>query len=213
MLGAMEQGRDLEGAVVGDFEAPNITAAALATRGWTREDLVLFFETGASPQGSAFSDMFLAIKNSLRLLTHDDRVAIANYLMDIGEDAPSKGEVAVAALGNKAHANQSGQALYLSNCALCHGPDGQGVASTMPPLAGNATLAEPDGINLIEVMAKGIDPQRMSLTDGYGPMPAFANRLSPSQMADLANYVRSAFAVNGNDLPPLSEADVNRILR
>jgi mono/diheme cytochrome c family protein len=62
-------------------------------------------------------------------------------------------------------------------------------------------------------MAHGIDPQRMSLPRGYGPMPAYRNRLSAAQMADLANYVRSVFAVNGNDLPDLSEEDVNRILR
>lgn len=213
IFGAMEANRALEGSVIGGFEAPNITAAALSERGWTREDLVLYFETGASPRGSAFGDMFLAVKNSLRLLTHDDRVAIATYLMDIGADAPSKGEAAVAALGGTAHENRSGQALYHSNCSLCHGPDGQGVASTMPALVGNETLAQPDGVNLIEVIAHGIEPLRMSLTQGYGPMPAFRDRLSLAQMADLANYVRSVFAVNGSDLPHLSEADVNRILR
>jgi mono/diheme cytochrome c family protein len=213
LLGAMEGSRALAGSVIGGFEAPDITATALADRGWNREDLVLFFETGASPQGSVFGDMFLASKKSLRLLTHDDRMAIATYLMDVEGNAPSKGDAAVAELGEKADENPSGQALYLSNCSLCHGPNGQGVESTMPPLAGNATLAQPDGINLIGVMAHGIDPQRMSLTRGYGPMPAFLDRLSAAQMADLANYVRSAFAVNGNDLPVLSEADVNRILR
>ncbi len=83
----------------------------------------------------------------------------------------------------------------------------------MPRLAGNATLAQPDGVNLIEVMAQGIDPQRMSLTQGYGPMPAFRDRLSAAQMADLANYVRSVFAANGNDLPDLSAEDVSRILQ
>lgn len=213
LFGAMEANKALEGAVIGGFEAPNITAAALAKRGWTREDLALYFETGASPQGSAFGDMFLVVKNSLRLLTHDDRMAIATYLMDVDKAAPSKGDAAVAALGGKAHANRSGQALYLSNCALCHGPDGQGIESTMPRLAGNATLAQSDGINLIEVMANGVEPLRMSLTRGFGPMPAFRDRLSAAQMADLANYVRSVFAVNGNDLPKLSEKDVNRILQ
>jgi len=99
MLGAMEKKRALEGAFIGGFEAPNITATALAERGWNREDLVLYFETGASPQGSAFGDMFLATKNSLRPLTHDDRVAIATYLMDVDGNAPSKGDAAVAALG------------------------------------------------------------------------------------------------------------------
>jgi mono/diheme cytochrome c family protein len=212
-LGAMRVDRALEGAVIGGFEAPDISATALAERGWKREDLVLYFEAGASPQGSAFGEMFLAIKNSLRLLTHEDRMAIASYLMDVDANAPSKGAAAVAALGKKAHGNPSGQTLYLSNCSLCHGPDGQGVASTMPRLVGNATLAQPDGVNLIEVMARGIGPQRMSLTRGYGPMPAFRNRLSAAQLADVANYVRSAFAVNGNDLPNLSEEDVKRILR
>lgn len=212
-LGAMEGNRALDGAIIGRLKAPDISATALAARGWTREDLVLYFETGASPQGSAFGDMFLATKNSLRLLTHDDRMAIATYLMGVDGNAPSKGDATVAALGETAHENASGQVLYLSNCSLCHGPNGQGVQSTMPPLAGNATLAQPDGINLIAVMANGIDPQKMSLTQGYGPMPAFGSRLSAAQMADLANYVRSVFAINGNDLPHLSEADVNRILR
>jgi len=213
VLGAMEADRILDGSIVGVFEAPDITATALADRGWNREDLALFFEAGASPQGTAFGDMFLAVKNSLRLLTHDDRLAIATYLMDVDGNAPSKGAAVVSAQGGNAHENPSGQALYLSNCSLCHGPDGQGVESTMPRLVGNATLAQPDGVNLIQVIAHGIDPQRMSLTQGYGPMPAFRDRLSAAQMADLANYVRSVFAVNGNDLSDLSEDDVIRILR
>ena len=44
-------GQSLEGAVIGGFEAPSITAAALADRGWNREDLVLFFETGRARKG------------------------------------------------------------------------------------------------------------------------------------------------------------------
>jgi len=48
---------------------------------------------------------------------------------------------------------------------------------------------------------------------GFGPMPAFGDRLTNTQMADLANYVRLVFAVNGNALPRLSGEDVSRILR
>jgi mono/diheme cytochrome c family protein len=213
LLGAMDENRALQGAVIGGLKAPDITATALADRGWTREDLVLFFETGASPQGSAFGDMFLAVKNGLRQLTHDDRMANASYLLDADVNAPSKGEVMVAALGDRAHHNTAGQALYLSHCALCHGPEGQGVASTMPALAGNATLAEPGGTNLIEVMAHGIKPERMSLTQGYGPMPGFQDRLSAAQMAALANYVRSAFAKGADDLPEMTPEEVRRILQ
>ena len=56
-------------------------------------------------------------------------------------------------------------------------------------LVGNATLAQPRGINLIEVMAHGIEALRMSLTRGYGPMPAFRNRFSAAELAELANDV------------------------
>jgi len=211
-LGAKDVDSALTGARLGDVMAPDITAAALAERGWTREDLVLFFETGASPQGSAFGDMFLAVKNSLRLLTHEDRVALATYLMDREADAAGEGAAAVAAPGATGDDDRAGRALYLSHCSLCHGPEGRGIPATMPPLAGNATLAQADGVNLIQVIANGLEARRMSLTEGYGPMPAFRDRLSDAQMAELANYVRSAFAVNGDGLSELSAEDVNRIL-
>ena len=212
-LGAMEGSRALAGSVVGQFEAPDITASALAERGWSRDDLMLYFETATSPRGSAFGDMFLAIKNSLRLLSRDDQMAIATYLMDVDGGPPSKGAPAITSLGEDASGNSSGRMLYLSNCSLCHGPNGQGVAGTMPQLASNATVAQPKGINLIRVVADGLDLQRISLTQGYGPMPAFRNRLSPAQIADLANYVRSVFAANGSDLPHLGAEDVNAILQ
>jgi mono/diheme cytochrome c family protein len=212
VMGAMEAGKSLEGAMVEDLEAPAITPESLAARGWNREDLVLYFQTGAGPQGTAFGEMFLVVKNSLRHLEHGDLVAIATYLMDVEVGTPGKGEAAVAALGDDAHENRSGQTLYLSNCSLCHGPQGRGIPSTMPALKGNATVAQPDGVNLVTVIARGLDPQKMDPTEGYGPMPGFADRLSNAQIAELANYVRSAFSDTSTDLPILGEADVGRIL-
>ena len=212
-LGAMESGEALTGAIIEDFKAPDLRSEALKARGWNREDLALYFETGASPQGSAFSEMFLAVKNSLRLLNHDDRLAIASYLLDTPSDAPSKGEAAVATLGEQAHANKAGQSLYLSHCSLCHGPQGQGVPNTMPPLKGNSTLAEAGGVNLIQVLAQGIGMQTMSLTSGYGPMPSFRDRLTNAEMADVANYVRIAFAPASAELPLLTGTDVQNILK
>jgi len=210
----MESTKVLNGAVIEGFEAPDLRPDALFQRGWNRDDLVLFFETGASPQGSAFGEMFLAVKNSLRLLTHEDRVAIATYLLDGSAEQPSKGEAAVAALGDEAHINKSGQALYLTNCALCHGPEGRGIANTMPPLQANSTLAQSDGFNLIQVIAQGIEAVEMSQTRGYGPMPSFQDRLTAAEMADLANYIRSVFSSGGTtDLKELTATDVERILQ
>ena len=55
--------------------------------------------------------------------------------------------------------------------------------------------------------------QGMSLTLGYGPMPAFRDRLTDAQMADLANYVRTAFAPAARGLPLLTAAEVRKILQ
>ncbi|MFC3229044.1 c-type cytochrome [Marinibaculum pumilum] len=214
LLGAMEGGEAaLSGAVIGGMEAPDLRPQALAARGWTRADLATYFETGASPQGSAFGEMFLAVKNSLRLLSHDDRVAIASYLMDTTADAPTKGQKAVAAMGDAAHPNKEGQSLYLTHCGLCHGPQGQGMANTMPALKGNATLAQPDGRNLVQVIADGVKPEAMSQTAGYGPMPGYRDRLDTQQITDLANYLRADFAPGGAALPPLTADQVQQILQ
>ena len=211
-LGAMEADAALAGAVVGGFEAPDLTTDGLVGRGWTRDHLVLYFETGASPEGSAFGEMFLAVKNSLSLLTHDDRVAIATYLMDGTANDPSHGEATVASMGDAAHANAAGQALYLSNCALCHGADGAGIANTMPALKGNATVAQSDGVNLVTVMAEGLKGEQLNETAGYGPMPAFQDRLTVAQFVDLSNYVRDVFASDAASLTPLTESDIGAIL-
>ena len=87
------------------------------------------------------------------------------------------------------------------------------MANTMPPLKGNATLAQPDGINLIRVVAEGIPADRMSQTAGFGPMPGYAGRLDPAQMAELANYLRAAFAPGGAELPDLTADAVAKILQ
>lgn len=211
-LGAAKQDRALTGTQIGMFEAPDITAGALKKRGWNQEHLVTYFETGASPEGTAFGEMFLAVKNSLRHLTHDDRVAVATYLMNGAVDDPSYGETVVAGLGSKAHPNKVGQALYLSNCSLCHGSAGQGIAGTMPALKGSSTIAQADAVNLISVIANGLKPEEMSSGIGYGPMPAFHDRLSAAQIADLVNYLRDEFVGEAGDLPEIDAAHVGKLL-
>ena len=42
-----------------------------------------------------------------------------------------------------------GAPLYLTYCGLCHGAAGQGVPNVFP-LRGSATVAEPDGVNLVD---------------------------------------------------------------
>jgi mono/diheme cytochrome c family protein len=208
-LGEMLAGDALAGAVIDGMDAPDIRPATLKAVGWTRENLVTFFQSGAGPKGSAFGEMFVAIKDSLRHLSVDDQAALAVYLLDERGDEPGKGETAVAA-APPSGGDAKGAAVYLTYCGLCHGMAGQGLPNVFPPLRGSATVAEPDGVNLVGTIARGIGPERLSLTDAFGPMPAFAGRIGAEDMTALVNYLRAAFAPPGVALTPLTVAEVQR---
>jgi mono/diheme cytochrome c family protein len=209
-FGQLEASNALAGAIVNGLSAPDIRPATLKQVGWTRDDLIAFFRRGAGDKGSAFGEMFAVVKDSLRHLTAEDQTALAVYLLDQRGDEPSKGEAAVAAAPPSA-GDRKGAGLYLTHCSLCHGAAGQGVPNVFPPLRGNETVAEADGVNLVTAIAHGIAPERLSLTDAYGPMPGFADRIGAEDMTALVNYLRMAFAPPGIALAPLSVAEVQRI--
>jgi mono/diheme cytochrome c family protein len=179
---------------------------------------VTYFKTGTSPEGSAFGEMHLAIQNSLSLMTDDDQVAVATYLLDGQEPAavtePSPAETAALNAADKTYGFDvtAGRALDLSNCSLCHGAVGQGIPSTMPPLDGNSTVSQDDAVNLVLVITKGLGQEEADRVASYGPMPAFAGRLNVAQMTDLVNYLRLEFAANDAPLPELNAAMIRAIL-
>jgi len=71
-----------------------------------------------------------------------------------------------------------GYDIYVSNCARCHGPEGQGGVG--PQLAGVVTNAFPHAKDEIAVVR-----------DGRDGMPSFAGDLSPTEIADVVAYTRT----------------------
>lgn len=71
-----------------------------------------------------------------------------------------------------------GGAAYRRSCALCHGPEGQGGVG--PPLAGNSNLQ-----NVQFVLDR--------ILHGTSRMPAFGNRLTAEQIAEIASFERSGW--------------------
>jgi mono/diheme cytochrome c family protein len=71
--------------------------------------------------------------------------------------------------------------IYGRNCAVCHGPQGQGTqlgTMKIPPLNSGAALADPD-----EKFYKQI-------ADGGNGMPPFKDALDDRQIADLVRFIR-----------------------
>lgn len=90
-------------------------------------------------------------------------------------------------------ANTPGGKFYAQVCAACHMPNGSGVPSMQPALAGSKVVAG-DTDRLINVLLKGpaavLPPDREKFS---GAMPPF-NILPDADLASLINYLRANFA-------------------
>ena len=81
--------------------------------------------------------------------------------------------------GNVADAGSPGAAIFASNCATCHGADGEG--SLGPQLAGKVAAKFPDVADQIAVV-----------TNGRNGMPSFEGGLSKDQIQQVVEYTRTA---------------------
>ena len=85
----------------------------------------------------------------------------------------------------------AGKAVFLQNCALCHGPEGKGdgpAASGFNPRPANFTearrLATPEE-KQVRIVTNGGASEKLSPI-----MPAFGEVLSPQQVRDAVAFVR-----------------------
>ncbi|HEX7022382.1 MAG TPA: c-type cytochrome [Trueperaceae bacterium] len=86
-----------------------------------------------------------------------------------------------------------GEKLFLTNCSVCHGRQGQGVVG--PGLAGNRALARSSYVVTTILFGR----------PAHG-MPSFADKLSNEEIAAVATYVRNAWS---NDFGPVSPQEVS----
>jgi len=166
--------------------APNISSDVReGIGGWSTGELAQYLKTGVAPGHAVTAGpMAETIHDSLRYLTDADLQAIASYL----KAAPAK-----ALYTASATAAPQGASAYLTNCAFCHQPDGKGIAGAVPPLAGNGVVLAGGAEDVVRTIVGGL-PAR----GPYAPMPGFGELIPSAEIAEIANYVRSAF---GNAAP------------
>jgi mono/diheme cytochrome c family protein len=183
----------LQGARIDQWYAPNITAEALRTiNKWDKARLVAFLRKGSGNNSTALGPMQEVVHDSMSYLRESDLDAIATFLLDLpaGQETPAAPVARTLAPEVAARASK----LYADNCASCHQPDGQGIANSIPPLAGNPAVVATKPFNILAAVRSGI-PARADLM----AMPSFAGALGDQDVADLANYVRTSF---GNRAAP-----------
>jgi len=84
----------------------------------------------------------------------------------------------------------AGKAVYKNTCAVCHGPDGQGVARLGKPLRNSAFVQGADDGALFELIANGRLPGDPANTTG-SPMPERgAQNIDDTQVYQVVAYLR-----------------------
>lgn len=102
-----------------------------------------------------------------------------------------------------AEAASPGAKIFNQQCAACHKPSGEGVATAFPPLKDHApeVLLAKGGIGgrayLSHVLLYGLTgPIKVNGIDYNGNMPAWGGQLNNQQIADVMNYILTAFGNN-----------------
>jgi mono/diheme cytochrome c family protein len=180
-------GKRLGGAQVEGWYAPDISGDARSKlSGYSVDSLQRFLRTGRSAHNAvAIGGMKQVIHDSLSQLPDSDLRAMAIYLKDQPATARVAGPVRDHVDPDRLAA---GKAAYEQQCSNCHGSDGQGVPGGVPALAGNNGVTATEPYNVVSAMLEGFAPN-----GSYGAMASFAGVLTDQQIADIANYVRSAW--------------------
>ena len=207
LLMAEQLSKELGGADLGTWHAPNITSDVNSGIGsWSRQDLVDYLRTGrAAHRGQAAGPMAEAIDHSLKHLNDADLNAIAVYLKSVPalrDAADTRPVTQWGAAGDELNAirgvplpkdlnRMSGPQLYDAHCASCHQAKGEGsFDGSLPPLSHNSATGRSQTGNLVMAMLDGVERQ-----DGGSNhvMPAFRQVLSDEQIVTLGNYVQGKY--------------------
>jgi mono/diheme cytochrome c family protein len=199
LMGASDWSGRLKGGEINGWYAPALTSDGRQGVGsWSDADLVTYLKTGAAPgKGVVVGPMRQTIQDSLSHLSDTDLHAMAVYIKSVPAGSPG----ASTKVEGMQTASAPGEQAYLTHCAFCHLPSGQGQKGAIPALAGNPTVNAAGPENVIRVVLGGL-----RASHGYAPMPAVGAGMSDQEVADVANYVRQSW---GNQAPATS--DVNQV--
>ena len=177
----------LAGAQISGWYAPDISSDATSKlHGWSTAQLAHYLKTGVTPDnGRAVGPMQETIHDSLQHLKDSDLEAMAVYIKD--PVSTSKPEAASRARLS-ADRLVAGKEVYDNNCVGCHQADGKGMRGSVPSLAHDDSVTAREPYNVIMAILEGFQPQ-----GNWGAMASFADRLTDDQIADVTNYVRTAW--------------------
>jgi mono/diheme cytochrome c family protein len=189
----------LSGALLDGWYAPSLRNDPNIGLGrWSEEDVAQFLKTGRNQHAVVFGSMTEAFNNSLQFFNDEDLAAVAHYLKSLPAGAGSNGSPwQYQAAASPSGAQNYGAQVYMTRCSYCHGEDGRGQGTSIPPLAGTASSMARENASSINVTLNGSGRVvAAGVPDAYR-MPPFRNQLSDRDIAEVLTYVRTNWGNTG----------------
>jgi mono/diheme cytochrome c family protein len=206
LLGADKRGQKYGGGLIGGWFAPRLDGAERSgLKTWSTDDIVEYLQSGRNRRSHADGLMAEVVVTSTSRMSDNDIRAIAVYLKDLPAGAP---EPVVAPPPPAQMAD--GEKLYKAACIACHEVDGTGAPRIYPPLPGNANLQSADPSSTLRIILDGAETVTTPRAPNAGSMPAYAEKLSDQQIADVATYIRNSW---GNAASVVTPAQVKNARR
>jgi mono/diheme cytochrome c family protein len=185
------------------WSAPNLTQADIGLAKWSVDELQKYLKSGSSRRAGVFGPMNEVIGNSLRHLTDADVAAMALYIKSL----PAAGESSHQTLSAEERA--AGQALYDKHCEECHLSTGRGGFRKAPPVAGGPVVQAPDASSLVNVILYGAKPtaEIPNAFDAWEDMAGYKDKMTDTEIAQLANFLRTAWGNQGGRVSPTAVAE------
>jgi mono/diheme cytochrome c family protein len=201
MFGADKRGQPYGGGQVQGWFAPRLDSAERSgLKSWSVDDIVEYLQSGRNGRSHADGLMAEVVLNSTAQMSDADVRAIAVYLKDLPAGAP---EPVVAPPPQADMA--AGAAVYAHACIACHEADGSGAPRIYPPLPGNAGVQSADPLSTLRIILDGAETLTTPRAPNTGSMPAYGEKLSDAEIADVATYIRNSW---GNAAPAATPAQV-----
>ncbi|MGZ4990271.1 MAG: cytochrome c [Methylobacter sp.] len=211
----------LTGNILDNWFASNLTGNPASGLGrWSEADIAAFLATGHGGQVTASGSMVSVIENSTQYLHKDDLNAIAHYLKSLpvhDEKAAYKPDLPGVAITLSAmitgEIERPGAGLYQAFCAKCHQETGNGEAGKFPKLAGNSSVLSENAISLIRVVLEGSKTAQTAEGPKPQEMPAFAEKFSDRQIAEVLSFIRNSWGNQASRVTPRQVASLRRKLQ
>ena len=104
-----------------------------------------------------------------------------------------------------------GERIYKGACIACHEADGSGAPRIYPPLPGNANLQSADPTSALRIILDGAQTVTTPRAPNTGSMPAYREKLSDQEIADVANFIRNSWGNAAPIVTPAQAAEARKV--